>query len=810
MSVHDDSLLKRQYAIGSSAPWLTHKQPTELEMATTQQPTTEDIRQVLETAPQLDQFLLHNVTQTGRQLGGGSYGVVEELEMDGLTCAGKKIYDVLVDPENLGAQRVVERYYKECSLLSDIRHPHVVQFLGICFFPDSQLPALVMERLHVSLDELLETMPDIPLFTKLSILEDVARGLVFLHNRSPVIIHRDLTARNVLLTAGMTAKIADLGNSRIASLRPDQVAQTMTMGIPGTLVYMPPEASTQHYGPPLDLFSFGHLSLFAATQVFPGDLKPPTYFDAIARKVTGRTELDRREVYVSTLKEMLGGSHAMVLFIKGCLAYEPEKRPTARQALECLAVMKTRQTDPYQHMNRLQIERICSEKVVEIEKRDKEIVDAIERLTLFEEQLQQSEEQRADLEKACEEKDKSLMIQEDVQSLKIELKKCQMEKAELEEVAKGKEKMLAVKELETMDIPRLRKELKECQLEKSGIERLYQLKEEMAIVKEQEIAVKHKVLLDAQKQLATQTEEYLSLKEELKRKSAQIHSLKDDHRALETLKAEEIEMWESKFAAKDRQLLKEEEVVSETMRELSALQQKCSSLETQLAAEGANADMMTVKEATIAALTAELKEKDKFLQLSKNKVLEPLPSLLTCNLPLKWSNPMNMPLGMWAGQAVLLGGNIYVGGGGAEKNRGLLKFKMEGNVWTLISWPVENFGLAVVSDQLVAIGGAYKNSGAIDEVWVFNPATAAWLQPFPRMPTARSWASAIGFKRWVIVAGGSGKKCVEVLDTVTKEWYNAIALPRETARPSLTIDAGNPICGDGEIHDQHISSSAHS
>ena len=41
-------------------------------------------------------------------------------------------------------------------------------------------------------------------------------------------------------------------------------------------------------------------------------------------------------------------------------------------------------------------------------------------------------------------------------------------------------------------------------------------------------------------------------------------------------------MWESKFAAKDRQLLKEEEVVSETVRGLSALQQRCSSLETQL------------------------------------------------------------------------------------------------------------------------------------------------------------------------------------------------------------------------------------
>ena len=102
---------------------------------------------------------------------------------------------------------------------------------------------------------------------KLSILSDVTKGLVFLHTRSPVVVHRDLTARNVLLDAAMTAKIADLGNSRITNLRPGQLAQTMTRGIPGTLVYMPPEASTDHYGPPLDMFSFGHLSLFAAIQV---------------------------------------------------------------------------------------------------------------------------------------------------------------------------------------------------------------------------------------------------------------------------------------------------------------------------------------------------------------------------------------------------------------------------------------------------------------------------------------------------------------------------------------------------------------
>ena len=234
-----------------------------------QQFSREQVHQALQSAPQLRPFLLPYVAPTGRNLGRGAYGVVEELEMDGLVCAGKKLYDTLIDPENLGAQRMVDRYFHECSLLSELRHPHVVQFLGICLLPDSQLPVLVMERLQGSLDELLESTSNIALPTKLSVLQDVARGLVCLHNHSPAIIHRDLTARNVLLNSAMTAKIADLGNSRMVDIPPGQLAQTMTQGIPGTLVYMPPEVSDEEhkYGPSLDMFSFGHLSLFTAIQV---------------------------------------------------------------------------------------------------------------------------------------------------------------------------------------------------------------------------------------------------------------------------------------------------------------------------------------------------------------------------------------------------------------------------------------------------------------------------------------------------------------------------------------------------------------
>ena len=142
-------------------------------------------------------------------------------------------------------------------------------FRGV-FLPNSTLPVLVMECLLTSLDELLECNrnPDIPLSLKMSILADVAKGLVYLHSRSPPVIHRDLSAKNVLLNSAIVAKISDLGNSRIVSFQPGQLARTLSC-IPGTMVYMPPEAfdATSKYGPSLDSFSFGHLSLFTITQV---------------------------------------------------------------------------------------------------------------------------------------------------------------------------------------------------------------------------------------------------------------------------------------------------------------------------------------------------------------------------------------------------------------------------------------------------------------------------------------------------------------------------------------------------------------
>jgi serine/threonine protein kinase len=245
----------------------------------------DEAAEVFRNNQQLQQFVLPGVTPTGRVLGAGSYGTVEEVGLTGQgelvcvnmncdvqvvynhhLCVAKKLHETLIVGES--AAEVIGKYQQECQFMSSLQHPNITQFLGICFLPETQLPLLVMERLETSLDDLLEHIPSLPLSLKRSVLEDVASGLLYLHDRPSPVIHRDLTAKNVLLTSSLVAKITDMGNSCIIDMRPGQMARTFSK-LPGTLAYMPPEALDDRncYGPALDIFSFGHLALFTLIQV---------------------------------------------------------------------------------------------------------------------------------------------------------------------------------------------------------------------------------------------------------------------------------------------------------------------------------------------------------------------------------------------------------------------------------------------------------------------------------------------------------------------------------------------------------------
>ena len=147
-----------------------------------------------------------------------------------------------------------------------------------------------------------------------------------------------------------------------------------------------------------------------------------------------------------------------------------------------------------------------------------------------------------------------------------------------------------------------------------------------------------------------------------------------------------------------------------------------------------------------------------------------------------------MPSGVSDAQVVVVGGKVYIGGGWVEGSEyKILEYTIQRDQWREIKTPVRVFGMAVVSNKLLIIGGKDEEGRATNQVWALGSVSGAWKQPFPAMPTARRWLSAVGYKRWVLVVGGSGERCVEVLDTATNEWYVATPLPDDAIRPSLTV-----------------------
>ena len=309
---------------------------------------------------ELSPFVLSYVQLTGTRIGVGSYATVEEVS---ISAAAKRIHShFLHDDES------VAKFKKECKLMSTIRHPNIVQFLGVCYFSDSRLPALVMERMLTTLHSLLQPEPSSPLSIsgaptlksvalKFSVLCDIARGVTYLHEQSPPIIHRDLSARNVLLNSAMVAKISDLGMARTHTL--SRLRQSA-----GTSVYMPPDAE-KDISTSIDIFSLGVIAIFTIGENYPGDLEPPTSYDDERESIVPRTEVERRSKYMKHLEKTLDGyfsgqgsiSSNLFGLIQQCLHNGPHKRPSIGEVLRLLEEARAGVRDDDSERNKRELVR---------------------------------------------------------------------------------------------------------------------------------------------------------------------------------------------------------------------------------------------------------------------------------------------------------------------------------------------------------------------------------------------------------------------------------------------------------------------
>ena len=274
---------------------------------------------------ELREFFLHNVSRTGKKLNSTGAIPVEELAVGSTLCAGKpikKYSELLNERYDMGGHN--RTTLSECELIAKIRHPNIVQFLGWCII--NGYLVLVMEKLDFSLELVLETYSNLSLPLIFRILKDVTTGLVYLHGKKPAIIHCDLTARNILIDkASMRAKIGNLRNAIVAD---DSDSPSDVPLVPKTPSCMPPEVliSKPKYDVTLDMFSYGHLALYAVIQKSPGDLLHTTYRDPQTRKLKVRSEVERRNKYIKLLVTRLTNDHTVTKMILNCLDNLPEKR----------------------------------------------------------------------------------------------------------------------------------------------------------------------------------------------------------------------------------------------------------------------------------------------------------------------------------------------------------------------------------------------------------------------------------------------------------------------------------------------------
>ena len=284
-----------------------------------------------------------------QSLGIGSYGAVCKAKCDHLLCAAKIIHPTLFDPtalQQIAPQREhrlpIRRFEQECDFMSAIRHPNIVQYLGMFRDTETRLPVLLMELMDDSLTHFLESSPQpIPYHIQVNICHDISLALSFLHSNK--IVHRDLSSNNVLLRGNILAKVTDFGMARLGVINPQATCFTSTM-CPGTDVYMPPEAVLDKpvYTEKIDCFSFGVIIVQTLTQQFP---KPGDRLERVELNHPGIrkksvlievSEIDRRQNHITQVDP----NHSLLPIALDCLKDEGSDRPLAHQLCERVADLK--------------------------------------------------------------------------------------------------------------------------------------------------------------------------------------------------------------------------------------------------------------------------------------------------------------------------------------------------------------------------------------------------------------------------------------------------------------------------------------
>jgi serine/threonine protein kinase len=291
-----------------------------------------------------------------REVGSGGFGRVYKGMLDQQVVAVKVVHDAFVTAD----VELKADFLREASLMSELRHPCIVDFLG-AYWPDAEALAhahgsssesddsderssgggnhgrdkadpsrafIVMELLTCNLF-VASSQYSLSANDVLQALRDIAEALRFMHSKG--VVHMDVKAENVLVKVDRRngrlegrVKLADFGISRKKRDTVSRRRNRETALAAGTRVFMSPELLRAECGAEkaCDVWSFGTLmcSLLSNARCPVLDKCDGLWLERAAADRTLQTEM-------ATWANAIGNDRLRRMAIR-CLADDPQNRPS--------------------------------------------------------------------------------------------------------------------------------------------------------------------------------------------------------------------------------------------------------------------------------------------------------------------------------------------------------------------------------------------------------------------------------------------------------------------------------------------------
>eukprot|EP00297_Palpitomonas_bilix_P024279 CAMPEP_0113909270 /NCGR_PEP_ID=MMETSP0780_2-20120614/26735_1 /TAXON_ID=652834 /ORGANISM="Palpitomonas bilix" /LENGTH=309 /DNA_ID=CAMNT_0000905013 /DNA_START=638 /DNA_END=1567 /DNA_ORIENTATION=- /assembly_acc=CAM_ASM_000599 len=173
------------------------------------------------------------------EIGRGAAGEVYSGWLRGYPIAAKKLYCEIFD------ETTMIESMREAATLSHLKHPNVISFEGVSFQP----PYLYV----ITLQEVLQKEgASLSPRRLIEMAMCIARGMAYLHERKPPVLHRDMKTPNLLVNSDYVVKVCDFDISMLEG------EDSSAANTPGTIRWSAPEVlKKEPYTFKSDVYSFG-------------------------------------------------------------------------------------------------------------------------------------------------------------------------------------------------------------------------------------------------------------------------------------------------------------------------------------------------------------------------------------------------------------------------------------------------------------------------------------------------------------------------------------------------------------------------